>query len=235
VTTLQSPPAARTVRTTRIVQITTRVVQAPRAFPWRRAGQILCAVAVIAAAWYGYVEDRLIAKRWGVVVPGVVYRSGQVSQHLVEDMLRSHQIATVIDLNGFNRHNAYQQVELAVAEYLEIDHHRFALSGDGTGSLDKYADAITLIAERERAHKPVLVQSGAGSNRTGGVIAAYRLLVRGDDPGRVLEELHAYDCTLRTNSKLVPFLNANMAGIAERLVARGCIAQLPETIPQFTE
>lgn len=201
----------------------------------RRAGWSAAAMAIILTTWYGDLEDRLIAKRWGVVVPGELYRSGQVSRQLIEPMLRSHKIATIIDLNGFNRHNANQQVELAVAEYLEIDHHRFALSGDGTGSLDKYADAITLIAERQKDGKPTLIHCGAGSNRTGGVIAAYRLLVRGDAPEKVQRELEAYNCTASSNEKLVPFLNANMTVIAERLVARGCIARLPDQIPQLRE
>jgi protein tyrosine/serine phosphatase len=192
-------------------------------------------MALVLAAWYGLVEERLIAKRWGVVVPGRVYRSGQISRHLVEEMLRSHQIATVIDLNGFNRHNADQQVELAVAEYLEIDHHRFALAGDGTGSLDKYADAIAHITRSEHESKPILVHCGAGSNRTGGVIAAYRLLVRGDSVEQVQRELEAYDCTPATNDKLVPFLNGNLREIAVRLVERGCIARVPDPLPQLSE
>lgn len=204
--------------------------------PWpRRIRWTAIATAFVAVVWFGLLEERLIARRWGVVLPGRLYRSGQVSRFLVEDMLRNHRIATVIDLNGFNRHNANQQVELAVAEYLEIDHHRFALAGDGTGSLDKYADAVALIALREQEGKTTLVHCGAGSNRTGGVIAAYRLLVRNEPVERVQAELEAFDCTARSNPKLVPFLNANLPAIAQKLVERGTIARVPDTMPQLAE
>jgi len=179
------------------------------------------------------LEDRLFAKRWGVVVPGRLYRSGQVSRFLIDDVLREHRVATVIDLNGFNRFNADQQVELAVAEYLEIDHHRFALAGDGQGDVEKYADAVALIARRAREGRPVLVHCGAGSHRTGGVIAVYRLLVLGDQPQRVTRELEAYGASRSRNRDLYAFLNANLGRMAELLVERGVLEHVPDELPRL--
>jgi hypothetical protein len=179
------------------------------------------------------VEERLFAKRWGVVVPGRVYRSGQISRFLTEDVFRERGIATVIDLAGFERHNADQLVEMAVAEYLEIEHHRLPLAGDGTGNARKYVDAVALIAERERQGKPVLVHCAAGSYRTGGVIAVYRLLVRGDSPQCVMDEMAAYDCTPADNPKLLTYLNGNMAYFAQELVARNVLSRMPDEIPQL--
>src|SRR5690349_9158079 len=72
----------------------------------RRVRIFFVVVALVAAmagsviAWESGLKYRFTAKRWGVVVPGKIYRSGQVSRWVLADQLASHGIAEVIDLNG---------------------------------------------------------------------------------------------------------------------------------------
>lgn len=196
-------------------------------------GAMLLAATAMILLGRGHLDRRFTAKRWGVVVPGRVFRSGQISRFLIEDMLRDHEIVTVIDLQALDPNDANQRFELAVAESLQIDHHRFALLGNGTGDVRMYVNAVETIARCEREGKPVLVHCGAGANRTGGVIAVYRLLVRGESPARVMREMAAYRCAPENNLKLVAFLNVNMAYCAKELAARGILARVPDEIPQI--
>ena len=198
-----------------------------------RAGAILLAVAAMILLGRWHLDGRFTAKRWGVVVPGRVFRSGQISRYLAEDMLRDHEIAAVVDLQGLDPTDAHQRFELAVGESLKIDHHRFALSGNGTGDVRMYVNAVETIARCEREGKPVLVHCGAGANRTGGVVAVYRLLVRGESPASVMREMAAYRCAPQDNPKLIAYLNANMAYFAEELAARNVLARVPDEIPQL--
>ena len=64
----------------------------PRKSTGRLLLKIGLIVAVVAAAiwtWEEVLEDRLIPKRFGVVVPGSIYRSGQLSPTLVQKTLAS--------------------------------------------------------------------------------------------------------------------------------------------------
>ena len=58
--------------------------------PSRSLGRLLLTIGVIVAVigggiwvWEEVLEDRLIPKRFGVVVPGSIYRSGQLSPTLI--------------------------------------------------------------------------------------------------------------------------------------------------------
>ena len=179
------------------------------------------------------LKYRFTAKRWGAVVPGRVYRSGQISRWMLDEMLAQHGIATIVDLQRIDERSADQQYEIATAERLQIELLRFPLAGNGTGQIARYAGAVEAIARAERTGKPVLVHCAAGSQRTGGVVAVYRMLVRGDSPAVALEELQRFRWD--PESPLVPFLNAHMAQFAQMLVERGVIERIPDPLPMLPQ
>lgn len=181
--------------------------------------------------WDGVIKDRVIPKRWGIVKQGKVYRSGQLSASLVEKTLKKNDIKVIVSLTGKVPDDPDQAAEQCAADKLDIDLFRFGLGGDGTGDIEQYAQAIAVIVKAEKENKPVQVHCAAGTQRTGGVIACYRLLVKGDAPKDVLREMKLYGWSPQENPKLLPFINKNMYHLAERLQELGVIDTIPEPLP----
>lgn len=181
--------------------------------------------------WEHVLKDDFVAKRFGVVVPGVLYRSGQISDAMLEPTVREHNIAAIIDLNGIEPDLPGQSAEIEMAQEMKLDHYRFQLGGDGTGDIARYADAIETIAKCRTEGKPVLVHCAAGSQRTGGVVASYRVLVLKEDPKNAVAEMARYDWDPVEDVDLLAFVNGHMPQLAEMLVERGVIDEVPNPLP----
>ena len=191
----------------------------------------ILAVAAVIFVWDEFIKYRVIAKRWGVVTAGKVYRSGQVSKWMLEKKLRQHGIQIVIDLNGIEADDEHQEAEIATVARLGIEHHRFKLRGDGTGDIRNYASAIEVIHRCEQAGRPVLVHCAAGAQRTGGVVAAYRVLVLRQSPQDAYAELSRYGWKSHKDQALLEYLNGHMHELAGLLVESGVIAKVPQPLP----
>lgn len=205
---------------------------------WTRL-RIACAtsllvVLALALTWAGGGKYYFIAKRFGVVVPGQLFRSGQISKWVQEDQWKAYGIRAVIDLTGNSPEDEDQQHEMTLARKLGFEHRRFPLRGDGTGDIASYANAVEAIVKYEKAGVPVLVHCSAGAQRTGGVVASYRMLIQGWTPEEALHEMQDYTFRPKRDTDLLPYLNANMATLAAMLKDRGVIAEVPATLPQFT-
>jgi predicted protein tyrosine phosphatase len=179
--------------------------------------------------WKAVLEDRLVPKRFGEVEAGAIYRSGQLSPALVEKTLARHGIRRVISLCADDPADAAQTAEQQAAEHLAIERQVFPLKGDGTGDIANYAAAIAAISQSVHQGQPVLVHCAAGAYRTGGVVAAYRLLVESADPSAVWEEMKEYDWD-EDNPVLPEYLNRNMPELARRLVDMGVIERVPDPL-----
>lgn len=200
----------------------------------KRIWHIALAVLLVGGGiwlWEEVIEDRVIPKRWGVVETGRIYRSGQLSSALVKRTLAEHQIKVIVALLAEEPEKADHRAEIQAADELGIELKRFPLRGDGTGDLERYADALTAIVEADRAHKPVLVHCAAGAQRTGGAVAFYRLLVQNRSPEFVIKELKRYDHDPDDNPALLKYINENIDELAAILEARGIIEQVPESVP----
>ena len=178
-----------------------------------------------------FVKYRVVAKRFGTVYDGELYRSGQISRWMFEKTVKSHGIQVVIDLNGREPESEHQTAEIASAEKLNLELYRFPLGGDGRGDITRYADAIETIHTSRTAGKPVLVHCAAGTQRTGGVVATYRMLVRGESPATAWDEMVDYGWKPEKEQELLDYINGNMRTLATMLVERGVIAQIPEPLP----
>ncbi|MBI5758931.1 MAG: dual specificity protein phosphatase family protein [Planctomycetales bacterium] len=210
----------------------------PQAAPRRRRTVTLGAIAVLVAAlvglWFGVLRDRIVAKRWGVVEEGAIYRSGQLSRHLVKSMLKQHGIQVVIDLTEADPADVDQQAEQRAIAELGLESHRCVLIGDGTGDIRQYAAAVAALVAAKRDGKPVLVHCHAGAQRTGGVIAAYRLLVeRRQSIAAVLAELPRFGWQRGRDDVLLDFLNQHMEELAKLLVEQHVIDDVPAPLPRL--
>ena len=178
------------------------------------------------------LRDRCVPKRFGVVEQGRIYRSGQLHRALVRDTLARHHIAVVIDLTHADPENLDQQAEQAAIRELGLRGERFPMNGNGTGDLDHVARAVATLTAARDAGQPALVHCAAGAQRTGCVIATYRLLVKGDAPQDVLAELEQYGWRPNHDRALLDFLNDHLRDLAERLVQLGTLPKMPESIPR---
>ncbi|MCP3904722.1 MAG: dual specificity protein phosphatase family protein [Planctomycetes bacterium] len=181
--------------------------------------------------WEEVLEDRVIPKRFGVVETGMVYRSGQLHPALIEKTLREHEIRRIISLRPDDPENPEHVAEIAAARTLGIEREIYPLGGDGTGDLRNYGRAVRSIVRARDAGEPVLVHCAAGAQRTGGAIAFYRLLVRGDAPKIVFDEMTAYDWDPDDDRILLEYINENMAELAHTLMQEGVIERVPEPLP----
>ncbi|VAX36441.1 hypothetical protein MNBD_PLANCTO02-479 [hydrothermal vent metagenome] len=198
--------------------------------PWSLLVVILL-IATGATLWQTTLKHRFIAKKFGVVVPGKVYRSGQISEWMLEPTLKKYKIQVVIDLNGRDEADPHQTAEIATVKKLGIEHYRFQLAGDGTGNIQDYANAIEIIDQCTKEEKPVLVHCAAGAQRTGGVVATYRMLVLKESPESAYAELPKYGWKLRKNKILLTYVNEHMQELAELLVNKGVIKKVPQPLP----
>ena len=194
----------------------------------------LAALVVIAGAltsWDLVLKDRLATKHWGVVEQGLIYRSGRLPLDRAQATLANHHIRVLIDLTENKPSNRFQPKERAAATALGIEYHNFPLIGDGTGDIAHYANAIAVMLQARREGKPVLIHCAAGAQRTGGVVAAYRVLVEQKSPDEARAELKRYGWKPGKDQVLLNYLNGNMAKLAELLLALQVIDTIPHPLP----
>ena len=206
-----------------------------RPVPARRAAVAAAAAVLVVVgglvAWNNGVRDALFPKNFGVVEPGKLYRSGQISHWQIRRTLAENHIARIVAMSGHGGHPADLNAELAAAAELHVRRDVFPLGGDGTGQVAQYVGAVSAVAAAERAHEPVLVHCIAGAQRTGGVIALYELLVERRPPADVYAELRRFGHDPHDNPHLIAYLNAHMAEIAAGLAADGTIDRVPVPLP----
>ncbi len=205
-----------------------------------RVWPIVLIVAVLGGAiwlWEDVLEDRVFPKRWGVVEEGRVFRSGQLHPALVRRTLERHGIDLVISLidltHADDDDRAADEAERIACEELEIERRVFPLQGDGTGGIDNYAWAIASIAECLEDDRRVLVHCAAGSQRTGGVVTCFRVLVQGWEPQRALKEMARYDWEPDEDMAVLDHLNAHMRELVAKLVEMGVLEAAPDPLPRL--
>jgi predicted protein tyrosine phosphatase len=177
------------------------------------------------------LEHELRPKRLVAVEPGFLYRSGQISPRLVRGVLEDLGIGKVVWMLHYDASRASHRAERGAIRALGIELRNFPMRGDGTGKLERYADAIAEVAEARREGVPVLVHCAAGARRSAAVVAMYRLLVEGVSPDAAYRELDRFGSSSVAESPLLPYLNERMGELAALLVERGVIAAPPQPLP----
>ena len=194
------------------------------------AGALTLLVVGGAVGW-DTVKYDFVAKRFGEVEPGGLYRAGQISDTMFVPTVRENGIQTVICLTSDDKTNPDHQAEVAALNAMpDVRFERYPLLGDGTGNIDVYTDALCSLALNRRAGRTVLVHCAAGAQRTGSIIAAYRLLVLRDDPAAVYADLSRYGWE-PADRPMLEYLNAHLPEVAAELYERSLIAEVPDPVP----
>lgn len=194
----------------------------------------LGAVAILFRWWKRQLRHWLIARKFAAVVPGRLYRSGQISRHHLPRILRRHRIGTLIDLTPAPVHpNPHQRAEQDAIATLGIQGLRYPMRGDGSGELLAVADAVTALHRALAGGEAVLVHCAAGVQRTGHVLSAYLLLVVGAEPAAVYQYAERFGWEPSRSRAWPEQLNRRMELLAEMLVDRGVIAAVPRPLPAF--
>ena len=180
-----------------------------------------------------FVKYRIFPKRFGVVEEGVLYRSGQISAPVIKRTLLKHRIGVIVQMSRDNPQKHDERAEKKAAEELGIDRYHFPLRGNGTGDVNSYVKALLTIHQAKQEGKAVLVHCSAGAQRTGGVVALYRLFFQKQDADFVVRELRKYGWKYKRNPHLPAFLNENMRYLAEELKEAGVICEIPSPLPKL--
>lgn len=156
-------------------------------------GAILLAALTFAVPIAYYRLQYKHSKRFRVVTPGRVYRSGQLTAAALAEAIRQHGIRTVInvqnelpnpDLGGIDEATWVQQLG-AKYVFLDmdlIDRRRLPMERPA-------AIATFLQIMDDPANYPVLIHCRAGLHRTGTLVALYRLEYEGVSIHEALSDL----------------------------------------------
>lgn len=150
------------------------------------------------------VVPNLVPKRFGVVEPGHLYRSGALTTAALEKVVSQHHIRTIVDLGGFHPGSPADRREASAAALLGVRRETLPLFGDGTGDPNRYVAALRLMLDADAG--PVLVHCSAGSQRTGVAIALYRMYVDHWTLDQAIEEAGKFDHDPADNPNFRPYL-----------------------------
>lgn len=145
------------------------------------AGLALVAATVALAIYLVFV----LTGNLHVVVPGVCYRSAQLSPMRIEDVSRQLHLRSIINLRGDNTGTYWYDAEIAECTRLGIAHLDFSISASKRLTPSRCAELIKNI---ENAPKPTLIHCKAGADRTG-LAAALFLMSLGDSLDQAARQL----------------------------------------------
>lgn len=146
-----------------------------RVSTWIKKPRVIILLA-LAVHTSGYVLYRVETSNFQTVVPGKVYRSGQMAEAQWLDYVHTYAIKSVLNLRGEHRASPWYQQEIRVAEHLGIAHYDFGLSA----SRDVDNEALeAILGIMRQAPKPMLIHCMSGSDRSGLIAAVYLFAIEG--------------------------------------------------------
>ena len=165
---------------------------------------IVLAGVLAGAAAIKYGRHQFVPKRFAVVEPGQLYRSGYLEPGPLKRVIRAHNIKTILALLNNEPDTRQQQNEEAVARAEQVTLIRIGMPGDGRGDFDALDRAADVLADP--ANRPLLVHCAAGVHRTGAVYAAYRMKHCGWSFKQALAEGGKYGYPIAEKPELVAHL-----------------------------
>ena len=163
-------------------------------------GGLLAVLGIVGGVGWAYGRHHLVPRRFHVVEPGIVYRGARQEYGPYRRIIEQHDIRTIITLLDDVSESHTEQVEARILADLPVRRLRFEMPGDGLGDLGAIEAAAAAVANPEL--QPVFVHCSAGVNRTGAVIAAYRMLHCGWSFERAMEEMDRRGASFRKNPEL---------------------------------
>jgi protein tyrosine phosphatase (PTP) superfamily phosphohydrolase (DUF442 family) len=161
------------------------------------SGRVLLIVAIAAAALFvaggmSY-SFNTVPKNFGIVQPGKIYRSGELTVASFHRVVEERGIRTVVDLGAYDKDPAGEERMRRAAQAVGITRFVLPLEGDATGNPNRYVQALRII--NDPARQPVLVHCSAGTQRTGCLVMLQRHIVEGKSYHEVFHEAveHRHD------------------------------------------
>ena len=113
-----------------------------------------------------------------VVLPGELYRSGQLTPKQLHKYNKRYEIRTIINLRGENKGADWYAAEVAEARQLGIAHVDFRMSARHGLTIWQAQKLVNIL---KQAQKPLLIHCKAGADRAGLVSALYLAALKGLD------------------------------------------------------
>jgi protein tyrosine/serine phosphatase len=116
-----------------------------------------------------HVSNTLIWDRFDTVKPGVLYRSGQLSEVQLREAIKRYGIRTVVN---FQVKDKSVEQESAIAKELGISFMNLPMPGDGFGQEEQFREVLKAVDDPDQ--RPLLIHCARGTCRTGAAVALYR-------------------------------------------------------------
>lgn len=143
-----------------------------------RRRRVLLVVSIALAVLAIVFHRPLFLGNFGVVDPGLVYRSAQPKGNL-DSLIRQCRPASILNLRGGSRRDWWYAAEVDAAKEQGIDFYDYQLSAEQRPSRRQL---LTLLDLLDRARYPILIHCKQGADRTGLVSALYLMSRRGIPP-----------------------------------------------------
>lgn len=178
--------------------------------------------------WYDGGRRMFFPRNWAAVEEGLLYRSGQLHEYLVEDRLADHGIRVVVELDSGGPRDEHERAQDAAMEKLGIRYvHCAPVHGDGLGDPACYVTALQEMAQAWHSKTPLLIHCRGGSQRTGAAVAWFRVLFQDWTPARAREEYLSFRGK-DDGGRLLRWMDEHVDSVVAGLVRAGDLDASPE-------
>jgi protein tyrosine/serine phosphatase len=153
----------------------------------KKPGVIILLVLTIITT--GYVWYRVATRNFHTVVPGTVYRAGQMTEGQWAASIQQHAIKSLLNLRGEHRGAGWYQGEIRTAAQFGVTHYDVKISAIrevDTGTLE------TILAILRQASKPLLIHCRSGADRSGLIAALYLFAIEGQRAEHAVQQLSLF-------------------------------------------
>ena len=157
--------------------------------PWRarRAVRVILWAALGLPAGLGlYLAGLQLTGNVHTVEPGALYRSAQLGESALTDVIDDYHIKSVINLRGADPRAAWYRSEIAVSQARGVVHYDLPMSAN---SLVDPSTMARISALLRSAPKPVLIHCQSGADRSGLVAAIYEYAIAARSPAEAAAQL----------------------------------------------
>lgn len=120
------------------------------------------------------------------VKEGKVYRSAQLNNGPLEEVIRKYEIKTIINLRGEDADKEWYKDEVSICEKHGVKHYNLRFS---TKSLPKKESLLELFEIFDNAEYPLIFHCKAGADRAGLAGTIYKLEYEGKSLDKALKQL----------------------------------------------